>query len=205
MSDPTEKRTNPKQHAGDGKLPYGLWPETATALGCLALLDGSLKYGRANWRAAGVQASTYYNAARRHLTAWFEGEEKDPDSGLDHLAHALACLAIIVDSRAMGNLYDDRNVAGGYRALVDQLTSEVNRVKANHAHRDPPKHYTIADSAPDVETYKAVEIPSGKPVTDPAVLAALRLAAKPTAYETASKEQAKERVEPYVKDPQAEW
>lgn len=147
-SDPimqNQKPTNPKDAIGSGKLPLHLWPTTATALGSLGLLDGMLKYGRSNFREIGVRASIYYDAARRHMDAWFEGEDVDPDSGLPHLAHALACIAIIVDADAAGKLNDDRMVGGGYRALVTALTPHVARLKALHADKDP-KHYTIADS-----------------------------------------------------------
>lgn len=140
----TTKATNPKDMVGSDKLPLHLWPETATALGCLGLLDGMLKYGRSNWRSAGVRASIYVDACKRHLNAWFEGEEVDPDSGLPHLAHALACLAILVDAKAANNLNDDRQVPGGYRALLTELTPHVPRLKALHAGK-APKHYTIAD------------------------------------------------------------
>ena len=143
--DSTAKPTNPKDAVGSDKLPLHLWPTTATALGCLGLLDGALKYGRSNWRVMGVRASIYYDAARRHLDAWFEGEECDPDSRLHHLAHALACIAILVDAEAVGKLHDDRMVNGtGYRGHVRDLTSEVPRLRAAHAGK-APKHYTIAD------------------------------------------------------------
>lgn len=141
------KPTNPKDAIGSSKLPLHLWPETATLLGSLALLDGALKYGRGNFRAIGVRSSIYYDAARRHLTAWFEGEDVDPDSGLPHLGHALACLAILVDAEAAGKLNDDRQHQGGYRKLIDALTPHVERLKAQHADK-APKHYTVADNAP---------------------------------------------------------
>lgn len=140
------KPTNPKDLIGSGKLPLHLWPVTATALGSLGLLDGMLKYGRSNFRAVGVRASIYYDAASRHLNAWFEGEEADPDSGLPHLAHALACLAIIVDAEAAGKLNDDRMHPGGYRSLIDSLTPHVARLKAVHEDK-APTHYTIAGAA----------------------------------------------------------
>lgn len=141
----TSKATNPKDAIGSDKLPLHLWPATATALGCLGLLDGMLKYGRSNFREIGVRASIYVDAAKRHLDAYFEGEDADPDSGLSHLAHALACIAIIVDADAAGKLNDDRMVQGGYRKLVAKLTPHVKRLKALHASKHP-KHYTIADS-----------------------------------------------------------
>lgn len=136
---------NPKDAIGSGKLPLHLWPNTATALGCLGLLDGMLKYGRSNWRAAGVRASIYIDAAKRHLDKWFEGQDVDDDSGIPHFAHALACLAILVDAQAAGKLNDDRMVAGGYLTLLDELTPHVARLKDLHSSKNP-RHFTIADS-----------------------------------------------------------
>lgn len=145
--DETSKESNPKDIIGSDKLPLHLWPETATALGCLGCLDGMLKYGRNNWRAVGIRASIYVDALHRHMNAWFdEGEDLDPDSGLPHLAHALACLAIIVDAQAAGMMVDDRMVHGGYRKLVEELTPHVKRLKAKHQGKNP-KHWTHADDA----------------------------------------------------------
>ncbi len=141
----TTKASNPKDAIGSGKLPLHLWPSTASALGCLGLLDGMLKYGRTNWRVAGVRASIYVDAAKRHLDKWFEGQDCDADSGLPHFAHALACIAILVDAQAAGMLNDDRMVAGGYLAMLDALTPHVARLKELHAGKNP-RHYTIADS-----------------------------------------------------------
>ena len=139
------KPTNPKDAIGSDKLPIHLWPATATALGSIAMLNGMLKYGRSNFRAVGVKTSIYIDAAKRHLDAFFEGEECDPDDGVPHLAAALACIAIIVDARAAGKLNDDRQIAGGYRQFVGELTPHVKRLK--ELHKDcAPKHYTKADN-----------------------------------------------------------
>ena len=139
------KPTNPKDAIGSDKLPLHLWPASATALGCLGLLDGALKYGRNNFREIGVRASIYADAAERHLKAWFEGEDTDPDSGLPHLAHALACVAILVDAQASDKLNDDRNLAGGYRKWLSALTPHVARLKKLREGMNP-RHYTIKDN-----------------------------------------------------------
>lgn len=141
--------TNPKDMIGSDKMPYHLWPETATVLGCLGLLDGALKYGRGNFRKMGIRASIYYDAMQRHLKAWFEGEDLDPDSGLPHFAHLLACAALVVDAQAAGKLYDDRAVKGGYRKLVEEMTPHVKRLKALHAGKSP-RHWTIEDNDTEV-------------------------------------------------------
>lgn len=132
---------NPKDTIGAVKLPLHLWPTTATAMGCVALLNGALKYGRSNWRAVGVRASIYVDACQRHLAAWFEGAECD-EEGVPHLASALACLAILVDCKAAGKLRDDRQHPGGHESLIRELTPHVERLRQLHADKSP-KHYTI--------------------------------------------------------------
>lgn len=139
------KPTNPKDLIGTDKLPIHLWPTTATAYGCLGMLDGALKYGRSNYRAVGVRASIYVDAAKRHLDAWFEGEDDDPDSGLPHLAHALSCMAILVEASVKQNLNDDRMYPTRYRAMMAELTPHVRRLREKHAGLPQPFHYTIDD------------------------------------------------------------
>lgn len=136
---------NPKDIVGSTKVPLHLWPITATAMGSVAMLNGALKYGRANWRVTGIRASIYVDACQRHLAAWFEGAEAD-EEGVPHLASALACLAILVDARAAGKLKDDRQVEGGFRELMAALTPHVARLRDRHADKSP-KHWTIQDNS----------------------------------------------------------
>ena len=139
----TTKETNPKDALGSDKLPLHLWPTTATAAGSIALLNGALKYGRANWRESGVRASIYRDAMHRHIDDWFEGNDDDPEDGVPNLWAVLACAAILVDAQAAGKFIDDRNYKGqGYRALKDKATAHVKRLKLLHAERDP-FHFTI--------------------------------------------------------------
>lgn len=102
------KPINPKEGVGSTKPSTVHVPSTALfALG-EAHADGARKYGSHNWRDAGVRVSTYLEAIQRHLAAWKEGEEVASDSGVHHLAHVMACCAIVIDSQACGNLNDDR-------------------------------------------------------------------------------------------------
>lgn len=105
---------NPKDRIGQHKIPLSLWPPAATVYGALGLADGAAKYGRNNWRKDGVIASIYVDALLRHVFAWFEGEEYDTESGVPHLGHALANLAILIDAQLCGKLVDDRNADGAY-------------------------------------------------------------------------------------------
>lgn len=140
------KDTNPKDVVGGAKLPLGIWPMTATAIGCLGLLDGLLKYGKHNWRIAGIKASVYVDAILRHLGKWLAGQDIDPDSGLHEFCHILANCAILVDGMAAGKLVDDREVAGGLLQLIEELTPHVSRLKRLHAGKSP-RHYSIQDNA----------------------------------------------------------
>jgi hypothetical protein len=145
---PDVKPTNPKDLIGSDKLPLHLWPESASAFGCIGLLNGMLKYGRTNWRHAGVRPSIYVDAAKRHLTDWFEGNDTDPEDGVHNLSGALACLAILVDAMVTGKLNDDRNFNGaGWREARAQCEPLVKHLKKLHAKR-APKHYTVADNTP---------------------------------------------------------
>lgn len=102
------KDTNPKDAVGTAKVP--LSTVSAPVLGevGLAMLEGALKYGRHNYRVSGVRASVYHDAALRHLLAFWEGQDIDPDSGLPHIVKAIACCVVLRDSQIQGNWVDDR-------------------------------------------------------------------------------------------------
>ncbi|RWR09695.1 dATP/dGTP diphosphohydrolase domain-containing protein [Paenirhodobacter populi] len=99
---------DPKQSAGAAKVPMAALPMAVVAELAVAHGEGAAKYGRHNWRKGEVLASTYYAATLRHLTAWFEGEDIDPDSGLSHLVKAMASLAVLRDAQIHGTALDDR-------------------------------------------------------------------------------------------------
>jgi len=44
----------------------------------------------------------------RHLTAWWAGEDLDPESGLHHLAHAACCLMFLLEYTQTHTELDDR-------------------------------------------------------------------------------------------------
>ena len=53
---------------------------------------GAKKYSPDNWKKVPNARNRYYDALMRHITAWFNGEENDPEDGLSHLAHAACCI-----------------------------------------------------------------------------------------------------------------
>lgn len=142
---------NPKNAIGRTKLPVHLWPSIATAYGSIGMLEGQTKYGRSNFRAAKVAASVYYAAAKRHLDAWFEGEENTKEGG-PHLGNALACIAIILDARLVGTLVDDRqyNPAGpdAFNKMVEELTEQGRAMVAGLKIAQEPKHWDKRNEMP---------------------------------------------------------
>lgn len=106
------KDNNPKTLVGATKVPLELVPPSAKHYLAEALADGAKKYGPYNWRSAPVSMSIYKAACERHLDAYWDGEDTAHDSGVHHLAHAMACLAIVLDAQSCGMLVDDRPAKG---------------------------------------------------------------------------------------------
>jgi hypothetical protein len=102
------KDTNPKDSIGCTKPPLHTVPTGPLFEAGAVLLHGHCKYRGYNWRVAGVRSSIYYDAVMRHMMAWWEGENTDPDSGLPHIAHAISGLCVLRDSQMIGNCTDDR-------------------------------------------------------------------------------------------------
>jgi hypothetical protein len=100
---------DPKGAAGAVKVPLGLVPPYAMEQTAWVHKLGADKYGPWNWRETGVCASTYVNAILRHLNAWRDGEDLDPESGITHLAHIACSANILMDAEVCGKLQDDRN------------------------------------------------------------------------------------------------
>lgn len=141
---PQVKESNPKDVVGVRKLAFSSLPWQVLCRVALAMMEGTAKYGRHNYRAVGVRASVYFDAVvGRHLTQWWEGEDIDADSGLNHIDKAIAGLMVLRDSMLNGNWVDDRPPS----SEVDM--AELNRLAAEimDKHKDKnPKHYTIKDT-----------------------------------------------------------
>ena len=105
---PTAMPPNPKDIHGFKKVDLSLIPDIAIYHGAHAFVDGAVKYGPYNWRDNAVQARVYIAACQRHLAYWAAGQETATDSEVHHLGHAIACLAILLDAQATGNLIDNR-------------------------------------------------------------------------------------------------
>lgn len=81
---------------------------TAAMLGTARVLAfGANKYNAHNWR-GGIEYSRLIGAALRHVTAFNDGEDLDPESGLSHIDHAQCCLMFLSEQIKKGTGLDDR-------------------------------------------------------------------------------------------------
>lgn len=121
------KDSNPKDSVGIKKVPASTLPARVIMEVGLALMEGARKYGRSNYRVAGVRASVYYDATFRHLMAWWEGEDTDTDSGLSHVTKAIASLTVLRDSMLQCNWTDDRppRVEDGWVKDLNKKAEEI--------------------------------------------------------------------------------
>jgi len=99
---------NPKTALGEAKPKISSTPTIGIREMGKVFELGAKKYGRYNWRLHTVSATVYYDAAWRHLSAWFDGEDIDPESGVSHLAHVMACMNILLDAQAHDKMNDNR-------------------------------------------------------------------------------------------------
>lgn len=91
----------------DGKLPLELLPFDALEAIADVLKFGASKYVENNWR-GGFKYSRIYGALLRHVIKWWRGEDKDPESGLSHLAHAGCCVLFLIHFTLTGTGTDNR-------------------------------------------------------------------------------------------------
>jgi hypothetical protein len=133
-----KKDTNPKDGIGCSKMPVStLSPQVMGEVG-VAMLEGALKYGRHNYRVAGVRATVYYDAAFRHLSSWFEGQDIDPDSGLSHITKAIAGLMVLRDSMLQENWVDDRPPRVLNQSWVQDMNAKVAELLKKYPEPVPP-------------------------------------------------------------------
>lgn len=79
-----------------GKLRWSLLP-AGTVMEVVKVMEyGAVKYAIDSWKKVPNGRVRYYDAAMRHMEAWYNGEVKDPETGLHHLAHATCNLFFLM-------------------------------------------------------------------------------------------------------------
>ena len=77
-----------------GKLMWSLIPTGPMREIVKVFMYGMDLYGYENWKH--LEPRRVYDAIHRHITAWWDGERVDPETGLHHMAHAATnCIFLI--------------------------------------------------------------------------------------------------------------
>ena len=99
----------PKEGRKDdiGKTPWHLMPPDALNQIAQVLEFGANKYGDRNWE-KGMHWSRPFSALMRRMWAWWRGENRDPETGLSHLAHAGCCILFLLSYEGRAHGTDDR-------------------------------------------------------------------------------------------------
>lgn len=90
-----------------GKPPMELLSNIALTEIAKVMEFGSRKYAAHNWR-RGLAWSRVLGAAARHLFAFIGGQDKDPETGLSHLAHLGCCVMFLLEYEQTHKSFDDR-------------------------------------------------------------------------------------------------
>jgi hypothetical protein len=85
-----------------GKIRFELLPGDALKAVAVILTFGAAKYSVRNWE-KGMDWSRVYG-----LWAWWEGEDKDAETGHSHLWHAGCCVLFLIAFEMRGIGRDDR-------------------------------------------------------------------------------------------------
>lgn len=91
----------------EGKDLISLVPASTFKAVAKTMAYGMGKYPPHNWR-QGMEWSRVINATFRHLLAFNEGEDIDPESKLPHLFHAMTNLSFLVEYYTQNLGTDDR-------------------------------------------------------------------------------------------------
>lgn len=91
------------------KLSYMLdFPKTMEAVSNVMTI-GAEKYDRNNWKNGGPITEAE-DSLLRHLTAFHNCQDEDPESGLSHLAHIICNASFIIENyERYGSTFDDRD------------------------------------------------------------------------------------------------
>lgn len=105
MESQIDKQTGVKHDSGKAKV--SLIPTRAIIEEAKVMGFGEVKYGSHNWR-NGIAWSRVLDAILRHLLAYKEGEDLDPETGISHIAHARCGTAFLLEYEISHKELDDR-------------------------------------------------------------------------------------------------
>lgn len=120
-----------------GKAPLSMLPRVALEQEAQVMEFGAKKYGKFNYK-KGMKWSRLLDAALRHVYAYSNGENNDPETGYSHLAHARCCLGFLLE-------YADNNLGED-----DRLPNEKEILVADASKYNPSPGRYKAPGIPDL-------------------------------------------------------
>lgn len=122
-----------------------LLPTDALREIALAFTYGAHKYEDRNWE-RGVNHSQLYRATLNHLMAWHERDEFDDETSLPHLAHAGACILMLLSIHLRGAGNDDRPSQPDRRLDSNTSIAELHRAAERARDEQRTRERNVADS-----------------------------------------------------------
>ena len=101
--------SNLAERFNDNKIKWSLVSWKALEPMVKVLMFGANKYSPNNWQ-KGLKYSEISESLQRHLYAFMEGEENDPESKLSHLGHILCNAMFLSWMFIFRKDLDDRNI-----------------------------------------------------------------------------------------------
>lgn len=90
-----------------GKPDLSLVPRPAMEAIARGLTYGAGKYGRYNY-CGGFENTRLLAACLRHIYQYLDGQDRDAESTLSHLDHAIANLAMLLHCQELGTITENR-------------------------------------------------------------------------------------------------
>tara|TARA_R110002167_G_scaffold61562_1_gene173773 strand:- start:13224 stop:13607 length:384 start_codon:yes stop_codon:yes gene_type:complete len=113
----------------DDRIPLQLLPPEALIEISKVLAMGAKKYGVNDWRRDtihNIPMSRTYGSIQRHLNSWYAGEDLDPESGENHVTHAItqSIILLMQIKEADASKVDDRY----NKEFKSQLAQELETI-----------------------------------------------------------------------------
>lgn len=100
---------------------------------------GANKYGAHNWK-AGIAWSRVLAALLRHVLAFLDGEDKDPETGLSHMAHAGCCVMFLLEYEKTHTEFDDRYKPERDK-IVDKMVETIDQFFSKKLEENKPSSF----------------------------------------------------------------
>lgn len=101
------RKTKTADRFNDGKVQLSYIPNKAQEAEARVWMKGAKKYSRDNWK-KGLPFLSVIDSMLRHVLAFKEGEDNDPETGESHMAHVKCNASMLIEFLSTHPELDDR-------------------------------------------------------------------------------------------------